>query len=401
MWRGFVPAGPEQVGDVGAGEGGGLVSYGRAQAVAPYVIYGPELSYFTRKLHAALHWAHVAYRWLPKHSAIAHALEARADTHQIPVLITPENWAVADTTPQLHMLDERLPHAIFFPTFNRRRGISTAVTGALVHIVEEYLDEWMPRAAIVWRWAHADSAQHAAALLGRDSASGMGQETQEMAGRMIQAWGTKALRALGVSEEHEQKAVEAEFIEVFTALEKHIEKVRASMLKGQVFVLGSTPCAVDAVLAGSLWAHFASDPAAVSALKEHCPGVLTWADDLTTMPSGSWRWQEHEPLDLAQVEGSFFGAILGLMGGPYMCFLRANASALAAKQKAFRVDVYQDGHEVSVLTRTYPELSRRQTSRWINVHLSPTEREELQHLLARYRLDDFLTHDGLEFHSRL
>lgn len=35
-------------------------------------------------------------------------LTARAGTRQMPVLITPENWCIADTTPILALLDGRM-----------------------------------------------------------------------------------------------------------------------------------------------------------------------------------------------------------------------------------------------------------------------------------------------------
>ena len=70
MSRSFVPAVPEQVEDPDAPQSRTIVSHARSHSVAEYVIYGPELSYFTRKLHAAVHWAHLPYRWLPKHAQI-------------------------------------------------------------------------------------------------------------------------------------------------------------------------------------------------------------------------------------------------------------------------------------------------------------------------------------------
>jgi glutathione S-transferase len=70
-------------------------------------------------------------------------LELRSGTHQVPVLQTPENWMLADTTPIIDILDGRVPTRRLFPT---------GPLGVLTHIVEDYLDEWTAR---VMNWLRA------------------------------------------------------------------------------------------------------------------------------------------------------------------------------------------------------------------------------------------------------
>jgi glutathione S-transferase len=80
-----------------------------------YLVYGNELSYFTRKLEAALIFYRAPFELRAKDPALAAVVEARSGTHQIPVLHTPENWMIADTTPLLHLLDGRFPFRRLFP----------------------------------------------------------------------------------------------------------------------------------------------------------------------------------------------------------------------------------------------------------------------------------------------
>ena len=63
-------------------------------------------------------------------------IEHRSGTHQVPVLQTPENRMIADTTPLMTMLDGHFP---------RRRLFPPGPLGVLVHVVEEYFDEWIAR----------------------------------------------------------------------------------------------------------------------------------------------------------------------------------------------------------------------------------------------------------------
>ena len=77
--------------------------------MADYIVYGGELSYFTRKLEAALIFYGINYEIRPKTPENREEVEVRSGTHQVPVLHTPENWMIGDTTPLLQLLDGRYP----------------------------------------------------------------------------------------------------------------------------------------------------------------------------------------------------------------------------------------------------------------------------------------------------
>jgi glutathione S-transferase len=96
-----------------------------------YVLYGAEFSLFTRKLQAALRFHRAPFRLERKQPRNADEIEKRAGTLQVPVLRTPENWMLADTTPILDLLDARHPARRLFPE---------GPLGVLVHVAEEILD---------------------------------------------------------------------------------------------------------------------------------------------------------------------------------------------------------------------------------------------------------------------
>ncbi len=68
-----------------------------------YVVYGWQRSYFTHKLMAALHFYDTEWQFEAKPQANEREIRLRSGTHQVPVLHTPENWMIADTTPLLQM----------------------------------------------------------------------------------------------------------------------------------------------------------------------------------------------------------------------------------------------------------------------------------------------------------
>ena len=200
----------------------------------PYIIYGGELSYFTRKLEAAciFHGLNFAMRDKALHDPAT--IEARSGTHQVPVLQTPENWMIGDTTPIMHLLDSRFPHRRLFPE---------GPVGVLVHIVEEYFDEWIARTMVHYRWHYEESARFAATRM-----SGGNREAAER----VMNWGPRACRATGTESVRQRKAAEEEYLRMLEAAEAQLAETR--------YLMGDRPTAVDCIVLGGLRAHTYMDP---------------------------------------------------------------------------------------------------------------------------------------------
>lgn len=117
-----------------------------------YRIYGGELSYFTRKLEAAMIFYGAPFEMLDKNEHDPQQIEARSGTHQVPVLLTLENWMIGDTTPLMRLLDDRFPARRMFPE---------GPLGVLVQVVEEFFDEWIARTMVHYRWIIAGTIRRA------------------------------------------------------------------------------------------------------------------------------------------------------------------------------------------------------------------------------------------------
>jgi hypothetical protein len=100
-----------------------------------YIVYGSELSYFTRKLEAALIFYGANFERRAKDPAIAADIEARAGTHQVPVLHTPENWMIADAAALLDASFAATP-------------VSPACCGVMS---SKSTDEWIARTMVHYR----------------------------------------------------------------------------------------------------------------------------------------------------------------------------------------------------------------------------------------------------------
>ncbi len=322
-----------------------------------YVLYGGRLSYFSRKLEAALRFYAAPFRFESKSPELREMIETRSGTHQVPVLLTPENWMIADTTPLIGLLDGRYPF---------RRLVPTGSLGVLVHLVEEVLDEWSARVMVHYRWHYDESTRHAVqTMTGRELTLEEARESQ------IANWGRRACRATGTESEHQQKAAEEEYQRILGALESQLTATR--------YALGDRPTAVDAVLLGGLRAHIDEDPTPKAMLHAY-PGVIEWCENAAD------RWDGTGELVAFPDSTPFARHVLQVAAHAYKPFLLGTSGALASGQKAFVATTY--GEDVSYLARPYPEQSRQLILDRIRNQLTGQERSEVARWLEERDLAD-------------
>jgi len=289
-----------------------------------YRIYGGELSYFTRKLEAAMIFYRADFQMCRKGPDNAKEIELRSGTHQVPALLTPENWMLADTTPVIRLLDGRFKGREMFPD---------GPLGLLTHILEEYFDEWIARTMVHYRWHYEESAVFASERMAAGNTD---------AAARIRNWGPRACRATGTESEHQQAAAEAEYIRIVEAMESQLQESR--------YMLGNRPTAVDCILLGGLRAHTNMDPTPKKAIQKY-NRVIRWAEESAD------QWDGKGELAPFPESTPFARFVLAEMGSTYAPFVLANADALKAGAKAFHASIY--GEDVSYLSRPYPERSRQ------------------------------------------
>ena len=307
-----------------------------------YIVYGGDLSYFTRKLEAALIFYGLDFEIQAKTPANRAEIESRSGTHQVPVLQTPENWMIGDTTPLLQLLDARVPARRMFPA---------GPLGVLVHVLEEYFDEWVARTMVHYRWHYPRSAEFASLRMAGGNAE---------AARTVREWGPRACRATGTDSEQQQRAAEAEYERLLQAMETQLAETP--------YMLGERPTAVDCVLLGGLRAHTNMDPDP-KAIVAGYPRVVAWAE------GSADNWDGTGELDPFPQSTPFARFVLAEMVSTYQPYVLANRAAQAAGAKAFHVQMYDE--EVSYLSRPYPERSRQMITERMAYQLNDSERAEV------------------------
>lgn len=319
-----------------------------------YVLFGHSLSLFTRKLEAAMMFYGEPFEFRVKSPENAAEIERRAGTHQMPVLLTPENWMIADTTPIIDMLDGRYPF---------RRMVPEGPLGVLVHLIEDHLDEWVSRVMVHYRWHYDESAALAAPML-----AGPDAEAQ----RTFAAWGVRACRATGTETAAQQQAAEREYERLLQAMDDQLGRTR--------YLLGDRPTSVDCAALGGLRAHTWHDPVPRRVVAGY-PRIVNWVESAR-------QWDGEGALAPFPDSTDFARHVLGEMPAAWGRFAQGNRDALERGEKAFRIEAY--GHEVSFLTRPYPERARQMVAERIARRLTATDRDAVWSWLRRVGLEDVL-----------
>jgi glutathione S-transferase len=91
-------------------------------------------------------------------------LRARTGKTMVPVVITPEDGAMNDSTLITRALEKRHAKPALRPTEPGRRGLDA--------VLEEYADEWVVRAMLASRWYHEPDAEQNRILIAADMTCG-------------------------------------------------------------------------------------------------------------------------------------------------------------------------------------------------------------------------------------
>jgi glutathione S-transferase len=229
---------------------------------------------------------------------------------------------IADTTPLMTMLDGRFPDRRMYPD---------GPLGVLVHVVEEYFDEWIARTMVHYRWHHEESARFASLRMSGGN---------EAAAARVLNWGPRACRATGTESKQQQEAAEAEYVRILEAAE--------AQLNHSAYLLGDRPTAVDCIVLGGLRAHTNMDPTPKK-VTAGFPKVIAWSE------TEADNWNGIGELPPFPDSTDFAQFVLGEMTTTYRPYLMANREASSVGAKAFHASIY--GETVSYLTRPYPPFS--------------------------------------------
>lgn len=231
--------------------------------MARYKLIGTECSLYSGKARAYLRYKDIPFEEVLSSAQVYEdVIVPRVNDRIIPVLITPENLTVQDTTEIIDFLEPRFPHAAVYP--------ETPLQKLVALLFELYGDEWLLIPAMYYRWWFKDeNYDFIVSEFGRTSMPDAPPEMRRSTGEMIAGFFGGLLPGLGATEKN-HKQIEAWYESFLDHFDEH--------LKRHPFLFGTRPSIGDFGLMGPLYAHLYRDPHPGRLMKSRAPRVAHWVE---------------------------------------------------------------------------------------------------------------------------
>jgi glutathione S-transferase len=295
--------------------------------MSSYRLFGLELSPYSVKVRSYLRYKGIPHEWVVRHAGNMAEFQKHAKLPLIPLLLAPDGTAMQDSTPILEHLEARFPEPSIHPP--------TPETGFVSALLEEYGDEWVNKPMFHYRWWYEADQHSAAQRIARWNLPGAPDEAVAKAAAGIEARMVPRLAFVG-SNEATKPLIEASFERLVGQLEAH--------LAARPYVFGARPAFADFGLWGQLY-NLSTDPTPGAHLRARAPRTMAWIERMLEPrdegPFEAWESlaKTLEPILRDEVAGCF------------LPWSTANATALAAGQPEFTVDLY--GQSFTQQTQKY------------------------------------------------
>ena len=122
-------------------------------------IFGMELSPYSVKVRSYFRYKQIPHEWIPRDSTVMAEFQKYAKLPLVPLVVTPEDEGIQDSTPILEKLEQRFPDPSIQP--------AEPVAAFISALLEEFGDEWGNKWMFHYRWAReVDQVSTAKRLVG-------------------------------------------------------------------------------------------------------------------------------------------------------------------------------------------------------------------------------------------
>ena len=223
-------------------------------------VFGSELSPYSVKVRSYLRFKNLPHEWIVRNASNMAEYSARAKLPLIPLVITPDDRALQDSTPILETLEAEHPEPSIHP--------SDPTLAFLSALLEEYGDEWGNKPMFHYRWWYEPDRDSAAERLATSNAPDAPREAQTQLAASI---GQRMQGRLGFvgSSAATKDVIEDSFREQIALLEAHLRKRR--------YLFGGRPAFGDFGVWPQLYECW-TDPTPGREIRERAPAVAEWIE---------------------------------------------------------------------------------------------------------------------------
>ncbi len=282
---------------------------------ADYRIYGVELSPYSVKVRSYFRYKRIPHRWIVRNVDTMADYQKYAKIPIIPLVVTPDEQGLQDSTPILEQIDTAFPEPSTQP--------EDAVAAFVSLLLEEFGDEWGNKWMFHLRWAREEDRLSAAGRIAATMAPKGNEEARLAVRAQIIERMTGRTWFVG-SNEQTGPQIEAGFRDALEQLEAH--------LATRPYLFGGRPAWGDFGLWGQIYNAW-TDPTGAAWLECTAPNVLDWIHRMTN-PTDEGPFEAWDTL--APTLAPFLKDQVGALFCPWT---DANAAAIAAGEEEFTVEL--------------------------------------------------------------
>ncbi len=278
-------------------------------------IFGSEMSPYSVKVRSYFRYKGIAHEWVVRGPANQAEYAKHAKLPLIPLVVTPDDKALQDSTPILEAIEAQFPEPAIQP--------SEPVAAFVSALLEEWGDEWGNKWMFHLRWARPVDQDSAAERIARDMTGGATGDALAKAAAMVKERMVPRVWFVGSNAETAPQ-IEQSYLNVIALLDAH--------LATRPYLLGARPGFADF----GVWAQLyecCTDPTAGAWLRERAPHVATYVSRmLDPKAHGAFEpWARLAPT-LEPILAREVGAL-------FLPWSDANARAVAAGAEEFSVEL--------------------------------------------------------------
>ena len=281
----------------------------------PYRIFGAELSPYSIKVRSYFRYKGIPHEWRRRSPANQDEFRRYAKLPLVPLVVTPDDRGMQDSTPILEAMEAQYPAPSIHPPDPTAAFVSV--------LLEEFGDEWGNKWMFHYRWARPVDQESGA----RRIAQGMNPDADEGTLKAMTAQIKERMvpRVWFVgSNKQTAPQIEQSFLDTVDLIEAHLD--------GRDYLFGDRPAFGDFGVGFQMHQAW-TDPTPGALLEDRAPRTVAWVKRLVD-PTANGDFEEWESL-----APTLMPLLEQQVGSIFLPWSVANADAIATGEESFTVDL--------------------------------------------------------------
>jgi glutathione S-transferase len=278
-----------------------------------YRIIGAEMSPYSVKVRTYFRYKAIPHQWILRNADSQAEFEKHARMPIIPLVVTPEEKGIQDSTPIIDAMEKLYPEPSIHP--------DDPVAGFISALIEEFGDEWGNKWMFHYRWARDVDQISSAGRIARMRSPTASEQEHEAFARQVRARMVDRVWFVG-SNAVTAPQIEAGFLRMLGLLDNH--------LASRPYLFGRRPAFGDFGLWGQIYQMW-TDPTAGAIIGGGAPHVLDWVQRML------WPKAEGNFENWSALEPTLMPILTKQVGRQFMPWTCANEKALADAREEFSV----------------------------------------------------------------